>query len=792
MAKRTLDGQPMPSFIHQIAPEPIPQTTTSLSAPSSDDPPADPQQNTPFPLNGRKSFWTQPGITAFVDWITTPENHARVYKQRSMSGERILDIQARIAEHVNAQCSTTWTWETVKQKVAYAKAQYTRAALLTRKAGETEDALQARRLDLCPYFDRFHAVYESSLPRKAPASSSSRHLFGKRVIVESSSSEASDIEDDPHHDSDDEYSGHMEMEMGERSASRSQASKDNDHGFVHKRQRQDKRHSLDTMGAILDDLKRQATAMATTNGSLRASWEQQHGAMLNLQRLEHEKALQKCVQERETMLQQRAQDGEKMLQQRVQEREKMLQQLVKELDEVYDRRRRELEVDKEEFRAERERITQRLEAERQELNDERQDLKYEQAEFKRTVLDFTGEHVRLVAENARLAALLEERPTLMAKRTLDGQPMPGIPSTIRPIAPTPTHHTAATAAAPLAALQNAVNSATTKKSFWRQPGMAAFVDWITHPANFDRLYRPKANSNEKSRYILEDIAEYVNSKDNTAWTGGTVKQKLYYAKSQYSKAAQLMANIPTGYNAVVDDNDDDPLEARKLELCPFFDRFHAVYSPKSNADLPPPRQSGSRPENRVIVESSPETSDLEDYPHQDYDGDGYHGAVDVLEASGSRGLRENGEAAPSHKRQKQEMVFPPPEWEAYLNDLHAQVAAAQMEKNNASLLRSWEEQHQAMLDRRTEEHEKMLQRRARELDEVYDRRRKEFETEKEVFAAKERRFVAKRIAHEECHANDVAKHYERVRIFQDERVKLFGENQRLQARLEAFEALLKR
>ncbi|CAO3567064.1 unnamed protein product [Mortierella alpina] len=477
MAKRTLDGQPMPSFIHQIAPEPIPQATASHSATSTDDQPASPQQKAPAPLHARKSFWTQPGITAFVDWITDPDNHARVYKQRSMSGERILDIQARIAEYVNAKCSTTWTWENVKQKVAYAKAQYTRAALLRRKAGETEDDLRAMRLDLCPYFDRFHAVYEASLPKRA-TTASSRHSLGKRAILESSSSEASDMEDDhPHHDSDDDYPGHMDVKMAERSASRSQSSKDNGHGLLHKRQRQDNRPSLEAMGAIVDNLKRQVTAMETMSGSLRASWEQQHEAMLNHQRLEHEKALKRCVQERETMLQQRVQEGEKLLQLRVQEREKMLQQrvqdrermleqlakeldevhdrrsrelevdkeefkaerekalqrsiqecetrlqqrvqegektlqlrardrenmlehLVKELDEVHDRRRRELEVDKEEFKAERERIMKKLEADRQEF-------KNEQAEFRRSLLDFTEERVRLAAENARLAALLE-------------------------------------------------------------------------------------------------------------------------------------------------------------------------------------------------------------------------------------------------------------------------------------------------------------------------------------------------------------------------------------------------
>ncbi|CAO3567065.1 unnamed protein product [Mortierella alpina] len=255
-----------------------------------------------------------------------------------------------------------------------------------------------------------------------------------------------------------------------------------------------------------------------------------------------------------------------------------------------------------------------------------------------------------------------------------------------------------------------------------------------------------------------------------------------------------MSSNNAGDNNDLDDGDDlnDTLEARKLELCPFFDRFHAVYSSESSVHPRPPRQSGSRPVNRVILESSPEASEPEVYPQQGYDDDGYYGVVDVPDANGSRVSRESGQAAPSYKRQRQDGVFVSPEWEAYLNDLHAQVAAAQVERDNAFLQRSWEDQHLAMLARRTEEHERMLQQRARELDEVYDRRRRESETDKEAFAVKEKRFIARWIAQEECLANDMAKHYERVRAFQDERVKLFGENQRLQAKLESFEALLTR
>ncbi|KAF9281443.1 hypothetical protein BGZ68_006638 [Mortierella alpina] len=382
MAKRTMDGQPMPSFIHQIAPEPALQSTTSISAPSTDDHSAVPQQNASGSTEKRKShwkcYWTQPGITPFVDWITDQENYNRLYKQRSISGERIIDIHTAIAEYVNARASTTWTSETVKQKVSYAKNQYTRAVQLVRKAGEGEDAFLARRLDLCPYFDRFHAVYAFHLPSNAPPRQLRRHP--RKRMIEESSSEASDFEDYPDHSNEDGNLGNVED--GEIT---SWTAKDNDSSLANKRQRQDRHPSLDSMGAILDDLKRQASAMATTNGSLRASWEEQHAAMLSHQRLEHEKALQQCVQERENMLQQR-----------VQEREKMLQQRAQELDEVYDRRRRELEADKEALAA-REKLFL--------AKEER--LAVDRAKFLDKVEAFQNERVNLFGENQKLQAKLD-------------------------------------------------------------------------------------------------------------------------------------------------------------------------------------------------------------------------------------------------------------------------------------------------------------------------------------------------------------------------------------------------
>ncbi|KAF9286287.1 hypothetical protein BGZ68_003068 [Mortierella alpina] len=314
--------------------------------------------------------------------------------------------------------------------------------------------------------------------------------------------------------------------------------------------------------------------------------------------------------------------------------------------------------------------------------------------------------------------------------------------------------------------------------------MPAFVDWITNPENYERLYKPRAISGEKTVDILKKIAEYVNSRESTVWTGDTVKQKISYAKSQYTKAVQL--TIRTGEGG---GDDEEALQARKREICPFFDRFHAVYSSSLIANPPPPRQSVSYPRERVIVESSPElsASDLEDYFDQTFD-DWYQERK-----------------APANKRQKQIKFSPIPTLylEAYLNDLKAQGAAAHMTMSNSSKQRAWEEQHHEMLAKRRNEHEEMLQQRARELDEVYDRRRRELESDKEAFAVKARIYMAR----EERLAADIAKYMEKVEAYQNkveayqnkveayqdkvealqiERVKLIEENQRLACKLETY------
>ncbi|KAF9557902.1 hypothetical protein EC968_007397 [Mortierella alpina] len=373
----------MPGFIHQVAPEPTLQTTASASAQSTDHRSATPQQNTETAVTfvwpqPETSFWTQPGTSEFIDWITNPENFNRLYAHRTVGAESVADIQANIAEYVNSKALTAWATEPVQQKLAYVRRRYRHAFALARRTSETEYDHHARKVSCCPYFDRLHAVFDPELPDNSCSPSPPapprqlRQRQGRRMIQEFSS-EASDFEDDPLHELED---NHQESGKGKSSAFRSQASKDNDQLFANKRQVQDNQQSLDSVGAMLDDLKRQTTAMATANESLRASWERQH-----------EEALQQYAKEREKML-------------RTQEREEMLQQRAQELEDVHERRRKLLEIEKEDFKAERERIMMRLEADRQELKDG-------QAELKREQLDFSAERLRLATENARMAALLE-------------------------------------------------------------------------------------------------------------------------------------------------------------------------------------------------------------------------------------------------------------------------------------------------------------------------------------------------------------------------------------------------
>ena len=153
----------------------------------------------------------------------------------------------------------------------------------------------------------------------------------------------------------------------------------------------------------------------------------------------------------------------------------------------------------------------------------------------------------------------------------------------------------------------------------------------------------------------------------------------------------------------------------------------------------------------------------------------------VTEATGYHVSKGKGNS-PANKRRKQSKFIPLIDLEGYLQDLKAQGAAAHMATNNNFSWEARENQHVAMLARRREEHEKMLRQRSKELDEVYDRRRRELDADKEAFAAKEQRLAA-----------DIAKYMEKmeafqnkVEAFQDERVRLFGENQSLASKLEAY------
>ncbi|KAG0195596.1 hypothetical protein BGX28_001030 [Mortierella sp. GBA30] len=126
----------------------------------------------PMPLYSASSarkdkFWVQPGITYFVDWLTTRVNFDRISRKNPNSTEKIIDIYDEIAIHINAVTNhrTQWKRDTVKQKHQYAKRKYAEALDVKLQAGEgaIDETTRAKILEICPYFDRFHAVFGDSL-----------------------------------------------------------------------------------------------------------------------------------------------------------------------------------------------------------------------------------------------------------------------------------------------------------------------------------------------------------------------------------------------------------------------------------------------------------------------------------------------------------------------------------------------------------------------------------------------------------------------------------------------------
>ncbi|ORZ18246.1 hypothetical protein BCR41DRAFT_44085 [Lobosporangium transversale] len=154
---------------------------------------------------GPGSFWTADGMDAFVDWITDPHNYEKLQRVRTVSGQKKADVHTAIAEYVNGVSGTDWTQKIVRNKIEYAKKKYDQAKALADQTGggDTENLADLRRqmMEICPEYDRFHAVWGSSLARNPPPLMQSC----RRVIDDSSERESSpettlDSEDDGQED----------------------------------------------------------------------------------------------------------------------------------------------------------------------------------------------------------------------------------------------------------------------------------------------------------------------------------------------------------------------------------------------------------------------------------------------------------------------------------------------------------------------------------------------------------------------------------------------------------------
>ncbi|KAF9318587.1 hypothetical protein BG006_003171, partial [Podila minutissima] len=148
--------------------------------------------------NSKKvSFWSQPGIIPFVNWLTDPDNHKTLNKKKTVAGETTNEMLDKLRTYVKDKSGVDWTREQVKGKIQYAKKKYDEANKLRKATGEGNDTttLRERMLVICPYFDQFHAVYGSSLARNPPPPHQSVKYPGDKTIDMESEEETDDIEE---------------------------------------------------------------------------------------------------------------------------------------------------------------------------------------------------------------------------------------------------------------------------------------------------------------------------------------------------------------------------------------------------------------------------------------------------------------------------------------------------------------------------------------------------------------------------------------------------------------------
>lgn len=139
------------------------------------------------------SFWVQEGMTTFFDWITNPHNHERLYRKTPIPGQRPKDIRQEIANVVNNKHNTKWTEIQVKSKIAYVKAKYREAAMLSSTGQEAQ--VSTRQLEICPEFARLYNVYGGNLSANPPSPKQMADFGGGRMVTEITDDESSELEE---------------------------------------------------------------------------------------------------------------------------------------------------------------------------------------------------------------------------------------------------------------------------------------------------------------------------------------------------------------------------------------------------------------------------------------------------------------------------------------------------------------------------------------------------------------------------------------------------------------------
>ncbi|KAF9082192.1 hypothetical protein BGX27_004615 [Mortierella sp. AM989] len=204
MPKRQRDDQ-----LRQVTPAEA--TTSILSAippPRQSSPPALPTETGESSSAALKSssFWAQVGMDTFIDWITNPHNHERLYKKNPIAGQKPKDIRQEVARFVNSRHNTKWTELQVKSKIAYTKQKYREATKLN-SIGQGH--VTTKQLEICPEFTRLHEVYGARLATNPPPPRRSESFGDELIAADETDDECGDLEDpsdtNPNSNSDAQY-----------------------------------------------------------------------------------------------------------------------------------------------------------------------------------------------------------------------------------------------------------------------------------------------------------------------------------------------------------------------------------------------------------------------------------------------------------------------------------------------------------------------------------------------------------------------------------------------------------